>query len=287
MPACAQPRWTVPACCACLGQGAQSKLAAGRAGAGAGLGRLRRRGGLRDAAVCDRQSRRPPLGEARPGAAAAVYLRTQPGHLLHVLDVLRLGRAGQRARRRIPGDLSRPDHRLPVRNAAYQAHDRAGESGKDHVDRRFPGGPLRQELRGRLDRHGHRHAGHDPLHRAAVEGDIGFGRIDGAALQRGRRRPRYGRRRPVVGDRDVAGAVRGAFRHTPCRRHRAPGRSGAGDRRRVRSSSSPLSWRSAWRSPSFSRTIPPGLSGRCAHIRTSLPRCNTAPRCRPGWSPRR
>lgn len=199
----------------------------GRNAPGAGLGHSHRGHRLCDAAVRDREHRRQARGRHRSGPPATLHLRPQPRHLLHVVDLLRLRRTGIGAELGIPGDLHRPGHGLRLRLPAAQAHHPPGEIGEDHLDRRLPGRPLRQELRGRVDRDADRRARYDPLHRAAAEGDLELRQPHGGALQRRAALLRLRDRRHFPDGGDAARRLRGAVRHAPCRRDRTPGRAGA------------------------------------------------------------
>ena len=173
----------------------------------------------------DRQPWRPMGVVDRRQPRAALYLRAQPGHILHVLDVLRIGRTGDGAQPRIPRHLYRPGSRLRVRLRAAEAHREARQGRENHVDRRFPRRALRQELLRGLDRHPDRHCRRHPLYRAAAQGDLRFGQPDDRVL--------YGRaaflrsvpQRHFTGRGAAAGFVRRAVRHAPRRRDRAPGRA--------------------------------------------------------------
>ena len=114
---------------------------------------------------------RPVGGGRSPSCQSARALYPQPRGLLHVVDLLRLGRAGQRQRLRFPAHIfrSHPDARPWLAGAGAAGQDRQG--GERRLDLRLPVRPLRQEPGGGGPRHrdgGHRrHA----LSGAAVEGD--------------------------------------------------------------------------------------------------------------------
>src|SRR5690606_22484358 len=77
----------------------------------------------------------------------------------------------------VPDDLCRTLPHLRFRFPSSQAHHKAGQGREDNFDRRFPGRALRQELRGCLGGHDHRHGGRHSLYRAAITpiaGSIGL-----------------------------------------------------------------------------------------------------------------
>ena len=174
---------------------------------------------------------RPPFGPRRPGAAAD--LSAVACDLLHLVDVLRLGRLGLAQRLRVPRHLCRPgaDDR-PVR-ADDRARGAARQGAEHHLDRRFHRRALRQEPGGRRDRGADRDHRHGSLHRAAAQGGVVFAGNDHRPLHAGRRnRPSAARRHGAL-CRAVDGGVRGAVRHAPHRRDRAPGRPDARGRRGI------------------------------------------------------
>ena len=126
-------------------------------------------------------------------------------------------------------------------HAAAAARDQARQVAEHHLDRRLHRGALRQEPGGR--RHGgcHRDRRFGALHRAPAQGG---GVLAGDDPQRGQavlldpdhRRHRAGR---DAGD----GGIRGAVRHPPDRRHRAPARPDAGGRHRIHRQAGGLSRR--------------------------------------------
>ena len=187
-----------------------------------------------------RQLWRPPVAEpARPRQHAD--LSAVAGDLLHLLDLLRLGRLRHPHQLRFPRDLCRPDPDDRALHAAAPARDPARQVAEHHLDRRLHRRALRQEPGGR------RHGGHDrdrrigALHRAPAQGG---GILAGDDPERGQavlldpdhRRHRAGR---DAGD----GGVRGAVRHPPDRRHRAPARPDAGGRHRIHRQAGGLSRR--------------------------------------------
>ena len=205
----------------------------GEVGAGAGLDDRHHSAGLCVASFRHRQHRRPAGGEARRRQGAALHLRTQPRHLLHVVDLLRLGRTCERTRYRVPGDLFRPRAGVPVRLASPAQDDPAFEGRAHHLHRRFPRRTLRQELRRRLDRDADRHRRHGSLHRAAAQGDFRLCQPDGGTLQRPRAVGRSGVRRRLARRGAASGAFRHPVRNPPCRRDRASGRADPRHRRRI------------------------------------------------------
>ena len=179
-------------------------------------------------ALCDRQRRRPQGGEERRRQAAALYLCAEPRHLLHLVDLLRLGRARLRARAGIPGYLYRPALRVPVLLSVAAAHHPAGQGGEDHLDRRLPRRALRQELSRRAHRDADRHGRRGPVYRAAAQGDLRLGQPDGRALLRLAAQLQSVRQRHLAGGGGAACRVCRAVRDAPCRRHRTSGWAGAG-----------------------------------------------------------
>ena len=153
--------------------------------------------------------------------------------LLHVVDVLRLGRARLAHRLRLPDDLHRSGGDAGARLSADPAHRAARQGAEHHLDRRLHRRALRQAPGGGGDRCLDRHHRFDPLHRAAAQGGVVFARRD-PRPHRGRdRRDRAGARRPRAVHRAHHGGVRHAVRHPPHRRRRAPGRLDARNRNRV------------------------------------------------------
>ena len=221
-----KPRWTRSPSCDCVCDGRQKTGQGGFSGR-AGLVHRHHRDRLCDAAVRHRQSWRPAL-RVDPWPGAAVHLCAQPRHLLHLLDLLRLGRPLLRAWPRIPRHLHGAGAGLCVRLPAAQPPRQAGQDREDHLDRRLPRRPLRQELHRRGDRHADRDHRGGAVYGAAIEGDLRLGQPDGRALYRLAALLRSIRQRHLARSGDAACAVRGAVRHPPCRRHRASGRAGAG-----------------------------------------------------------
>ncbi len=131
------------------------------------------------ASLGDRWSAKP-----RTGADAPVHLRAQPRHLLHFLDLLRLGRACYGARPRIPRHLYRPGARLPVRLPAAQPHHPARQSEKITSIADFLGARYGKSFAVASIATLIAVVGADALHRAAAEGDLRLGQPDGRALQR-------------------------------------------------------------------------------------------------------
>ena len=135
-------------------------------------------------------------GLGRDGRAPAADLSAVAGDLLHVLDVLRLGRARLAHRLRLPHHLYRPgaDDR-PVL-AADRAHRAAGQGAEHHLDRRLHRRALRQEPGGRRHRGADRHHRHHSLHRAAAQSGVVLARAPSSPTSR--RRPAS--TQPVLGD---------------------------------------------------------------------------------------
>ena len=270
----------------------QAMVAFAGQSSGAGQGGVSGRAGLAhrhhsrrlcDAALRHRQPRRPLVGAARAGAHATLHLRAQPRHLLHVLDLLRLGRPRHRARAGIPRHLYRPGAGLRLRLPAAETHHRARQGRKDHLDRRLPRRALRQEFRRRLDRHADRRRRRGSLYRAAAQGDLRLGQPDGRALQRRAADLRPLRQRHLADHRHAACAVRRAVRHAPRRRDRASGRAGAGGRGRVRRQARGLP-----RGRRVRLLLPVRQSRRACSTRSPpTARCRrrstTARRSAPGW----
>ena len=177
---------------------------------------------------------RGPLPRPRPQRPrAAADLSAVAGDLLHVVDLLRVGRLGLAHRLRIPHHLHRPgaDDRAVL--AAPGAHRAAGQGAEHHLDRRLHRRALRQEPGGRSHRRADRDRRHDSLHRAAAQGGVVLARNYSRANHAGHRRHPSAARRYRAVRRAVDGDLRGAVRHAPYRRHRASGRLDAGDRHRI------------------------------------------------------
>ena len=194
------------------------------------LGRHRRRFRLYRAAVLRRQPRRPAVAEpARPRRHDD--LSAVAGDLLHLLDLLRLGRLRHPHQRRFPRDLCRPDPDDRAVHAAAAPRDPARQVAEHHLDRRLHRRALRQEPGGGRNGGADRDHRIGALHRAAAQGDVVLAgdhpeRGQGVLLDPDHRRHRAG---GDAGD----GGVRGAVRHPPDRRHRTPARPDAGGRHRI------------------------------------------------------
>ncbi len=150
--------------------------------------------------------------------------------LLHVVDVLRLGRPRLAHRLRLPRDLCRPDPDGRARLAADPARRAAREDAEHHLDRGLHRGALRQASGGRRDRRADRDHRQHSLHRAAAQSSVGVARHDPDASRHHDRHGAAGARRyrAVRCARD--GGVRGAVRHAPHRCDRASGRADPRDR---------------------------------------------------------
>ena len=148
---------------------ASAGIAKGASSDAARLGRDRSRLRLHRIPVFRRQPWRPPLADpARPRQRAD--LSAVAGDLLHILDVLRLGRIRHPHQRGFSRDLYRPDPDDRVLHAAAAARDPAGEIAEHHLDRRFHRGALRQEPGGRRYRGADRDHRIGSLHRAPAQG---------------------------------------------------------------------------------------------------------------------
>ena len=139
--------------------------------------------------------------------------------LLHVVDVLRLGRPRLAHRLRLSHHLYRPDGDGGARLSADPAHRAARQGAEHHFDRRLHCGALRQAPGGggggRVDHH-HRF---DPLHRAAAQGGVVLTRRDPRPYHSADRSDRVGARRYRVVRRPYHGGLRHAVRHPPHRCH--------------------------------------------------------------------
>ena len=164
------------------------------------------------------------------GRTAAADLSAVARDLLHVVDVLRLGRPRLAHRLRLPHHLHRPDPDDRARPAADPAGRAARQGAEHHLDRRLHRRALRQGPGGRRDRRADRDPRHHPLHRAAAQGGVGVAQHHPRPHRRRLRHGAAGVRRHRAVRRAVDGGVRRAVRHPPHRRHRAPGRPDAGDR---------------------------------------------------------
>ena len=148
------------------------------------------------------------LGARRRVAAAD--LSAVARDLLHVVDVLRLGRARLAHRLRLPHHLYRPDADDRARLPADRAHRAARQGAEHHLDRRLHRGALRQEPGGGGDRRADRDRRHDPLHRAAAQSGVVLGRHHPGRS--------FGRRGAAAADARRHRAVRRAarWRHSRC-----------------------------------------------------------------------
>ena len=118
----------------------------------------------------------------------------------------------------------------------YPLHHAGGaprQGAEHHLDRRLHRRALRQVAGGRGDGGADRHHQHDPLHRAAAQSGVGVARHHHRRRAARHRGQHAGARRHRAVRRAVDGGLRGAVRHPPHRRHRAPGRPDARDRDRV------------------------------------------------------
>ena len=95
-----------------------------------------------------------------------------PGHLLHLLDLLRGGRPGGHQRNRLPLHLYRPGRRRDPGLSDAAQNGARGQAAQRHLDRRFPGLPLRQEPGRGRHRHLVRHGGRAALYRPATPGGV-------------------------------------------------------------------------------------------------------------------
>ena len=109
------------------------------------------------------------------GPARADDLCAGARRLLHLLDLLRLGRA---SRPRSGLDFLTiyigPILVIGLGHALVCARRAARQGPEHHLDRRLRGGALRQERAGRGARVAHRGDRLDALHRAAAQGGLGF-----------------------------------------------------------------------------------------------------------------
>ncbi len=153
--------------------------------------------------------------------------------LLHVLDLLRLGRPRHPHRVRVSDDLSRPHSDDRPVLAAHHTDRPPRQGAEHHLDRRLHRRPLRQGADGGRGRRADRHRRHHSVHRAAAQGGVLFTHHHPGAYRAGERRDAAGAGRHRLLRRGRDGTVRGAVRHPAHRRHRASGRTDAGDRDRV------------------------------------------------------
>ena len=126
--------------------------------------------------LCLLPVRRGLVGRSRRAAvrrrqAARARLCAEPRRLLHLLDLLRLGRARFGARARFPADLHRADPGRRLRPSADGAHRRAVARAEPHHGRRFRLRALRQVAGGGGARRADRADGLRALYRAAAQGD--------------------------------------------------------------------------------------------------------------------
>ena len=195
------------------------------------LGRSRHRAGLYRLSVCRGELRRPGAAGLGRAQKPAVDLSAFARGLLHLLDLLRLGRSFVGAGFRLSHDLYRPGADDDLRLSARTEDRAAGEGAEHQLDRRLYRGPIRQEPDGRGDRDGRRRDRRGALYRAATQGGVG--------VAPDRSRPATIRLRvcpiwrPCARRRSDDGGVRGAIWYAPHRRDGAPGRTDARDRDRV------------------------------------------------------
>ena len=135
-------------------------------------------------------------GLGRDGRGAAADLSAVARDLLHLVDLLRLGRARLAHRLRLPHHLYRPGADDRAGLAADRAHRAARQGAEHHLDRRLHRRALRQEPGGRRDRRADRHHRHDSLHRAAAQGGVVLARAPSSRTSRRRPAPTQ----PVLGD---------------------------------------------------------------------------------------
>ena len=195
------------------------------------LGRHRRCARLPRAAVRHRELWRPDAQARQPRADG--HLPAVARHLLHILDLLRLGRARITHRLRLPRDLCRPNADGRAWHSADPAHRAARQGTEHHLDRRLHRGALRQASGGGGNRCADRDRRHDSLHRAAAQSRVGLAQHDSGSSRHDDRHAAAGawRHRAVRRARD--GGIRGSVRHAPHRCDRAPGRAHPGDRNGV------------------------------------------------------
>ena len=134
-------------------------------------------------AVRHRQLRRQARRRRPQHHRHALHLRAVDRGLLHVVDVLRLGRPGGVERRRLPADLPRPDADVHPRLDRHPQDHPHHQGQPHHLDRRLHRLALRQELRARHRGQRHRRGRHPALHLAAAEGDLDQ-LLDPAAVSR-------------------------------------------------------------------------------------------------------
>ena len=172
---------------------------------------------------------------ARAGRTPAADLSAVAGDLLHLVDVLRLGRLGLAHRLRLPHrSISGPILMFGLCSPLLRAHRAAGQERR--TSPRSPTSSPRATARARRSRR--------LVALIAIVGTIPYialqlkavscsletilAHIDAAADDRA-----SAARRHRLVRRAVDGDLRRAVRHPPHRRHRAPGRPDAGGRRRI------------------------------------------------------
>ena len=197
------------------------------------VGRRRRGARLRAPAVCHRQLWRPQGALHHVRQRPAADLCAVDLGLLHVLDILRLGRHRDPQRAGVPDDLYRADPGLRPRLSAAAADHTPGQERAHHLGRRLHRCALRQEPAGGRRRRDHRRRRHRPLYRAAAEGSVAVGHHADLASQPENRRDRpVLLRRHHLDDRHRHGDLRLGLRDPAYRCDGAPGRPDAGHCRR-------------------------------------------------------
>ena len=179
------------------------------------------------ASIGDRRAARRGGGKPRPD-----HLRAQPRHLLHVLDVLRLGRPClASAASEFLAIYIGPIFVFMLVLPAAAPIIRLAKAEKITSIADFLAARYGKSLHGRDDRDADRHDRRRPLYRAAAQGDLGLGQPDGRALfglAAELRSCSSATSRCVVALLLAVFAI--AVRHPPRRRHRASGRADAGGR---------------------------------------------------------
>ncbi len=107
-----------------------------------------------------------------PAGDAGARLRAKPRRLLHVVDLLRLGRPRLLARPRLPADLHRPGPRHRSRLGVRRAHRQSRAHPEPDDRRRLRLGPLRQVAGGRRDCGADRAGRLGALRRPAAQGRL-------------------------------------------------------------------------------------------------------------------
>ncbi len=197
------------------------------------LGRYRCRARLHRTSVRCRELWRPRAPVPARGPLPAPDLSAVARDLLHVLDLLRLGRPGLAHRLRVPDHLCRPDHHDRSLLPPHHAGRAPRQGAEHHLDRRLHRRTLRQVAGGRGDGGADRHHQHDPLHRPPAQSGVGIARTIIGEVRPDIARQHAGGRRHRAVRGVVDGGLRRPVRHAPYRRHRAPGRPDARGRRRV------------------------------------------------------